>query len=348
MNYVPLSSDAAELLVSAMGFIAVVVIMYVCIAFRRDRAPYLVFIGPLLGVTTLWSLGMDELEWLVLLFLETSTAGMVGYTLFRWKRVGYGPIASAVAGIANSVIVMPALVPFGYRMVQERGLWVFALMPASVVTALLLLLLVAGIRWFVRALARASDGWLQQPLAGTDASEDDRRRVLAMVAEGKVSAEEGTQLLEAMGEPATPCDRLPIRPGTLASVVGALLIVVGFMLPWNHISVKIEGPFRTSISGYQMGYSVGFLGWLILCLGLLPGLLACITALDPHLRQGMVRLLLSALGLAFTVSLIVTVWIGGYLLTLGLYFALIGFLVQLLSALVDSRLIRPPSRAALD
>ncbi|NLW51315.1 MAG: hypothetical protein GXY85_10835 [Candidatus Brocadiaceae bacterium] len=347
-----------------MGSIAIIVIMLVCIAFRRDRAPYAIFAGALLLACALYACGWGNEDpiWSVVLFLEVSAAGMVGYALFRWKRMGYGPAVAAIAGIADSLIVFPFLrivfpflrivFPFlslfGRPMTMVHGYWVLYLMPASVVTALFLLLIAAGMRLLVAALRRAGNAALRragkhldQPATRTEEAEADRQLVLAMVAEGKVSTQEAAQLLEALGGHEPPGDRLPIRSGTLASVVGALLIVVGFMLPWNHVSIEVKGPMAASVSAYQMGYNVGFLGWLILCLGLLPALLACITALDRHLRQGMIRLLLSALGLAFTVSMIVTIWMHGYFLTLGLYFTVLGLLIQMVSALVESGLLRP-------
>ena len=176
--------------------------------------------------------------------------------------------------------------------------------------------------------------------SGGVAGGEDRQAVLRMLADGKVSADEASALLDALGAPGTPGDRLPLSGGTIASLVAGVMIAAGFVLPW--VRVNIAG-----MRGYQAGHHVGFLGWLILSLGLLPAVLACIPALDRFLRQGMLRLLLACTGLAFAGSLAVRVLAGRSFPHVGLVIVLLGFGVQLLSALMDTgALHRPPGRAS--
>ena len=124
----------------------------------------------------------------------------------------------------------------------------------------------------------------------------------------------------------------------LASPIGGLAVGVGFMLPWARVRVG-------DITGYQAGYHVGFLGWLILSLGLLPALLACIPGLDRFLRQSMLRLLLSCVGGAFAAALLVTIVTRGSV-PVGIIVVLLGFGIQILSALAESGLLRTVSRNA--
>jgi len=148
--------------------------------------------------------------------------------------------------------------------------------------------------------------------------------VLQMVADGKVSAEDAEQLLKAVGHDRRPGDGLPVGRSEMASIAGAMAVVVGFMLPWAHVRTGL-------IRGYQAGHNSGFLGCFILALGLLPALLVCIPALDRHLRQGMLRFVVSATGVAFVFSLLVRGPNG-----IGLWVCLAGFAVQILSALRQS------------
>lgn len=154
--------------------------------------------------------------------------------------------------------------------------------------------------------------------------------VLQMVADGKVSAEDADQLLKAVGQDRRPGDRLPVGGSELASIGGAIAVIVGFMLPWAY--VRVNSPlFGMSQRGYQAGHHVGFLGYLILALGLLPALLACTPALDRYLRQGLLRFVVAATGCAFVLSLLVRGPNG-----IGLWVCLAGFAVQILSALRQS------------
>ena len=63
---------------------------------------------------------------------------------------------------------------------------------------------------------------------------EERRRVLTMLQEGKISVEESAELLYALGELAPSRSGLP--PGAARSrtmlAVGAFIVLVGFFLPW--------------------------------------------------------------------------------------------------------------------
>jgi len=115
-----------------------------------------------------------------------------------------------------------------------------------------------------------------------------------------------------------------------SGLLGCLAVVVGFMLPWVYVRM---GEMR----GYQAGHHVGFLGWAILVLGLVPAVLASIPALDKVLRQGLLRLILSGTGIAFAVSLMINI---GDNMGAGIVLVLLGFVAQLLSAIGDSGLAR--------
>lgn len=175
-----------------------------------------------------------------------------------------------------------------------------------------------------RFLTRGRSGPVEQAAAG----EEERQSILKMMNEGKITSGEASELLRALGKRRVPGDSLPISRAMIVTVIGAVLIVIGFMLPWQRVWIG-------RVSGYQAGYHVGFLGWLILGLGLLPAILSSIPAMDKVLRQGLLRLLLCATGIAFAVSLAIG---AGRSVRIGIFLLIFGFMIQLISALVESGL----------
>ena len=153
--------------------------------------------------------------------------------------------------------------------------------------------------------------------------------IVEMLREGKVSGEEAAELLKALGTRRGPADKLPMAPSIRGAVGGAVLVVIGFMLPWFH--VKVAMPFGQGIKGYQAGYHVGFLGWLILILGVLPAILACIPALEKHMRLGLLRMVIACIGGAFVLTMLLRSPKG-----IGLWITAVGFAFQLVTAFAQS------------
>ena len=91
---------------------------------------------------------------------------------------------------------------------------------------------------------------------------DERERVLKLLEDGKVTAEEGAELLSALSETARPELHAPtaMTPGRKLLLLGALLVIVGFFLPWYSIDISQEmarAGHMMSDPGNQMSRSVG-------------------------------------------------------------------------------------------
>jgi len=157
------------------------------------------------------------------------------------------------------------------------------------------------------------------------AQEQDRQMILDMLRDGKVSGEQAAELLKAVSAKSGPAERLPMTRPVLGPLSGAVLVVIGFMLPWAYVHMNM--PLGGSTEGYQTGANVGFVGWVILSAGILPALLVCIPALDKLVRQGLLRMVIAALGGAFIISLLVRSPQG-----IGLWVAAVGFALQLFIA----------------
>ena len=148
---------------------------------------------------------------------------------------------------------------------------------------------------------------------------DERQhQIIRLTNAGKLSAQEAGELLRSLGiQPSA--DTRPVREGTLASMLGAIVVTIGFILPWTADRIGADG---------------GIFAWVILLLGILPAVLACVPAWDPLIRQAMLRTLLSAVGIIFTGA--IAVYAGGDM-RVGIPIVLIGFIVEFTSGTAESR-----------
>ena len=70
---------------------------------------------------------------------------------------------------------------------------------------------------------------------------DEREKVLSLLEQGKITPEESSALLNALGETmrATSSSR-PLTPEKKLLLAGALLVVIGFALPWFNVNMNRE------------------------------------------------------------------------------------------------------------
>jgi hypothetical protein len=161
---------------------------------------------------------------------------------------------------------------------------------------------------FIVLLVGALAAWpllnTEQPPAvspSRDTLSPEREKVIAMLEAGKITAEESTELLNALGAsaPARASVRAPLTASSRLVLIGATLVLVGFFLPWFSFSPagelsRIMGDFRSS--GFPVpempavgspaehviqvfgGNVANGLGWAVL-------VLALVTALLPHLSH---------------------------------------------------------------
>lgn len=92
----------------------------------------------------------------------------------------------------------------------------------------------------VNMLSRAG-GPDAPPAAPADLSAE-RERVLKLLEEGKVTAEEGAELLNALGETVKPAAAAPAvsTPGRKLMLIGGAIVLVGFFLPWFSVNLGAE------------------------------------------------------------------------------------------------------------
>lgn len=199
---------------------------------------------------------------------------------------------------------------------------------------------------------------LIQPLANLAATGDaataaepslaaEREKVLSLLEAGRITAEEGADLLNALGATlrVAPGERLSPRRGLV--LIGAGLVVIGFFLPWfsfnpakelgqmvEQMGIPMTGMLQGSLKTQTVQIYGGDvhrgMGWLVLLLGLGSAMLPYVATTMDRATQRMISLM--ALGSGGIVL--------GYLfsqnfrfLDIGLVVVLMGYVVEMAGAL---------------
>jgi hypothetical protein len=149
----------------------------------------------------------------------------------------------------------------------------------------------------------------------------ERDRIIKMVEEGKINTEEGTELLDAMGRSSALRGEEKFGRVDMIMLMGAALVVLGFFLPWVHLSHGI----------YQSGPNVGDIGWAVLISCIASVIPIFVTPKNFLYKISMLQIFLILIGTVLVISLLVR---AGTHLGAGLIFCLIGFVVELFGAVV--------------
>jgi len=203
------------------------------------------------------------------------------------------------------------------------------LLPAAVCV---LILVVQFLRW-------AGSGENE----GVNAAE--RAKILRMVEDGKISADEGSELLDAMGRSNALRAQEKFSRLDMAMLVGAALVVLGFFLPWVYIRMprvpviptpsfgaQVPTPrplmprFLGNASLYQTGPNIGAIGWIIFIIGILAAMPVFVTPKDFLYKISMLQIFLILIGLVLVISILVR---AGHNLGAGLVICLAGFVIEL-------------------
>ena len=194
-----------------------------------------------------------------------------------------------------------------------------------------------------------------------------RERVLKMLEEGKVTAEEGAELLAALGASARPAAGPPPPPratsgGRKLVIVGAILVLVGFFLPWYSVDIASEiqrmgrtiSPPMGEVNGIRVHIEQGMpkfngtvrtngsdvhygMGWMVLALAGIA-VIAPFAPIHPRTAR-MIGLLSLSLG---AVILLLLVFQGLRYVSVGLVLTMAGYALALIATGVD----RPRPQAA--
>ncbi len=216
-----------------------------------------------------------------------------------------------LTAIAASVVVTTIPLIFGIRKLPSAACvrpvmgWVFLLPAASVI-----ILVVQFFRWLFRTEA-----------VQADVNTAERSRILKLVEDGKISTDEGAELLDAMGRSSALRGQDRFSRLDTAMLIGVALVILGFFLPWGYLGRGI----------YQAGHHRGPVGWTVFIVAILSAVPVFVTPKDLLYKVSMLQIFLILVGLALILKELIVI---NEHLGVGLIFCAAGFFVSLLSSAV--------------
>lgn len=151
----------------------------------------------------------------------------------------------------------------------------------------------------------------------------ERAKILRMVEDAKISAEEGSDLLDAIGRSSALRAQEKFSRLDFVTLIGAALVILGFFLPWVYIHMHSHVVYTWV---YQAGHQVGALGWTIFIIGILSAVPVFVTPKDFLYKISMLQIFLILIGLVLVISVLVR---AGSNLGAGLIICLAGFVIEL-------------------
>jgi hypothetical protein len=205
------------------------------------------------------------------------------------------------------------------------------------------------------------------PAPAGDALSPDRERVLKMLDDGKITAQESAELLNALAHsaPARAPQSAPV-PHRRLVWIGAAVLLIGFFLPWfviktadlqealdklmipmNKVASQLPGPQGTPMPNlsamlpppttiYAAGGDIAHgLGWWILALGIVAALVPFVAAnVDSQACQKVSLVLLGA-GAVILIYLFTEDW---RYVNIGILLALAGYVLEFIGVIKEQRL----------
>ena len=145
----------------------------------------------------------------------------------------------------------------------------------------------------------------------------ERDKILKMVEDGKISTDEGSELLDAMGRSSALQGQDAFSRFDIAMLIGVALVILGFFLPWANLGNRM----------YQVGHQRGPIGWAVLIVAVLSAVPIFVTPRELLYKISMLQIFLILVGLALVIK---ELSVGAD--QAGTIFCLAGFLIALLSS----------------
>jgi hypothetical protein len=241
-------------------------------------------------------------------------------------------------------VIFLILLPFvlvGMTLILRFALklkWVTAICSSILILLLLPGALRSGVKWSVILLLPAFClvvlliqffRWLGSGDDNARVNAAERDRILKMVEQGKISGEESTELLNALGRANALRGQERFSPADITMLVGVALVVLGFFLPWAYVRMDVPRLFGSGASGYQAGYHVGAIGWAVFIIAILSAVPVFVTPRDHLYKVSMLQIFLTIIGTVLVISLLIQAGDG---LGAGLVVCLAGFIVGIIGS----------------
>jgi hypothetical protein len=213
--------------------------------------------------------------------------GIVAFIFLRRRRIG------ALIALTSGVAIVLVLFLVTCLTLRLEASTTFKLIAWLLMAALGSLLIVCALWLVARFFA-----WLgaSDPAGGT-VNPEERQRIIAMVEQGKMTAQEGAELLDALGKSSALRGQQTFGRLDVAILVAVAVVVLGFFLPWQYINMNGR-------EMYQSGHQIGAQGWAVLICAILAALVVFITPKEYLYKLVLLQVLSVCVGLA----LIVSVW----------------------------------------
>jgi len=158
----------------------------------------------------------------------------------------------------------------------------------------------------------------------------ERKRIMEMVENGKISLDESKELLDSLGRSSALRGEEKFSRVDIVMLVAISMVILGFFLPWAHIRLpQVAGMFGKSGSAFQAGYHAGALGWAVFIIAILSVIPVFVTPKNYLYKISMLQIFLTIIGIVLVISILFRV---GDRLGIGLIICLFGFIFSLLAS----------------
>jgi hypothetical protein len=248
--------------------------------------------------------------------------GVVAFIMLRRRRLHF---LLALTASVLLVLVLFIATALTFRMMEASNSFKII---AWLLMALTGCLLIACVLWLIAKFFE----WLgaADPAGGT-VNPEERQRIIGMVEQNKMTAQEGTELLDALGKSSALRGQQTFSRLDIMILVGIAATVLGFFLPWQWFPNILN---MLGQPAHQTGYQVQVVGWAMLTCSVLAVAFVFITPKGYLYKLLMFQILCICVGLA----LVLSVWIqAGYNVGYGAIICVAGFAVALLACVMKMR-----------
>lgn len=243
------------------------------------------------------TVGGSWLPVLALMFFGCIAA--IALIILCW-RAGKGKGVGLLAIVTVAVALLLFVVLLSLRLERPGGTGPAAAPHWAIGVKIIMLLLAGMVIGSIIVLIARFFAWLgAADPAGAAVNPEERKRILGMVEQGKMTGSEGAELLDALGKSSALRGQQTFGRLDVAILVTVSIVVLGFFLPWQYIYIN-------GMQAHQSGHQIGAQGWAVLICAVLAALLVFITPREHLYKLALLQVLSICVGLA----LIISVWWG--------------------------------------
>lgn len=197
---------------------------------------------------------------------------------FKWLK---SALVSAV--ITSFASILMGFISEGMRIFRYGDFYLYIVMPFL---PLAVIMIIRDIGPFFRNME-----------CGTDINPEERKHTLDMVQDGRITPEEGAELLDALGRSNAMMGQDKFSRLDAYILAGISIAVLGFFLPWSIIAYGVS----------QSGQHFKAEGWAVLIIAVLAAIPVFVTPKDFLYKISMLQIFLLLLDEALVISLLLRI-----------------------------------------